>query len=477
MQQESGINQLNDCKRLLFAAPASGTGKTTITCGILQCLKNRGLKVAGFKCGPDYIDPMFHKQVIEIPSKNLDTFFLREGNIQKIFYRGAKDSDISIIEGVMGYYDGIGETGMEASSYELSKQLQIPTVLIVNGKGMSTSLLALLKGFKEYQEDSNIEGVIINRVSEKTYRKLVPQISKLGIKPLGYVPLQKNLEWGSRHLGLLLPEEIEHLKEQLECFAEELERTVDIEALLQLAKTAKPLSLARENGIVEIIDGEEPLRLGVARDEAFCFYYQDNLELLEQKGVQIHYFSPLTDQSLPPNLDGILLGGGYPENYARMLSENQSMKSAIKDQLEKGMPYLAECGGFLYLQESIQVADQNYPMCGILKGHAKNQGKLTRFGYLQLECINESQDLKACLHGIKGHEFHYYDSSENGTAMRAVKPDGRSFECMVITDHSVAGFPHLYYPSKPEFIDAFLECCRTFRERKQQKNGEIYDPK
>lgn len=461
--------------RVILAASGSGTGKTTITCGILQCLLNRGKKVVSFKCGPDYIDPMFHKQVLGIPSKNLDAFFINGNALQKVFRQGAKGLDISVIEGVMGYYDGIGASGMEASTYDLAVQLDTPVILIVNARGMSTSVLALIKGFLSFQKESLIKGVILNRVSEKTYRRLKPEIEKMGVKALGYVSTQKNMEWGSRHLGLLLPDEIGQLQAEIAAFSKEIEKTLDLEGLIELANSASPVIEEAVQNAAAHGERNETVRIGVARDEAFCFYYQDNLELLREKGAELVYFSPLSDQRLPDKLDGILFGGGYPENHAKQLSENVSMKESVKNRIQEGIPYLAECGGFLYLQDSIKVEEQVYPMCGVLKGHAKNQGKLTRFGYIQLvkddrneNCetsvmLSQTASLQEKLQGIKGHEFHYYDTDDNGEDMIAVKPDGRSFQCLSVTDHSVAGFPHLYYPSKPEFVEAFLDCCRAWR--------------
>lgn len=297
--------------RILLAAGASGSGKTLITCGLLQALVNRGLKTASFKCGPDYIDPMFHSRVIGAKSRNLDTFFTDSETTKYLFCENAVDCDISVMEGVMGFYDGVAGTTTKASAYDLASVTDTPVILIVNSRGMSVSLAAYVKGFMEYRKDSHIQGVIFNQMSPMLYPRMKELLEKeLNIKVLGYVPKMDDCVIESRHLGLVLPDEIPELKENLHRLAEVLEKTLDIDAILQLAESARELS-AKEPRIDFCL--KHPLRIGVADDEAFCFFYEDNFRLLRKMGAELVHFSPIRDKKLPAGLDGLLLYGGYPE--------------------------------------------------------------------------------------------------------------------------------------------------------------------
>ena len=448
--------------RIMLAAPASGSGKTLITCGLLQLLVNRGKKPAAFKCGPDYIDPMFHRKVIGTPSKNLDTFFTKENETRYLFGKEAEQADISVLEGVMGFYDGIGGITTGASSYELAKVTNTPVILVVNAKGMSLSVVPLIKGFMEYRKDSHIQGVILNQATKMTYLLLKEQIEQeLGIAVMGYVPKCPELIIESRHLGLVTPDEITGLQEKLQQLAELLEETLDVEKILQLADDAEELAWeAPKLPKLERKEGKNPLRIGIARDEAFCFCYQDNLELLQEMGAELVTFSPLHDETFPSHLDGMIFYGGYPELYAKQLSQNSSMKKQIKEAVLNGMPYLAECGGFMYLQEMMEdMEGEKYPMVGVIKGQAYSTEKLGRFGYITLTAKEEGQLLQIG-ESMKAHEFHYFDTTNNGTVYQAKKPCGnREWDCINGTENYAAGFPHLYYYSNPKFAFRFLQKC------------------
>lgn len=444
--------------RIMLAAPASGSGKTLITCGILQALKNRGIRLSSFKCGPDYIDPMFHGRIMGISSKNLDTFFTGEEMTRYLFCREAKKAEFSVIEGVMGYYDGLAGISTDASAYDVAVVTKTPVVLIVDCKGMSVSITALIKGFLEMKENSQIVGAILNRMSAGLYPRIKEQIEKeLSIKVLGYVPMVSEYVIESRHLGLVTPNEVEHLQEKLQGLAGILEETLDLDTLLSLG-TAAP-KLKRETPKLPTFSCEA--RIGVAMDEAFCFYYRDNLELLEDFGATLCYFSPIHDKELPENLDGLLFYGGYPELYAKALSDNKTMIASIRKNLDRGVPYLAECGGFMYLHQELEDMESNrYPMVGAIEGIAYRTKKLGRFGYITLEAEKE-QLLGEKGMICKGHEFHYFDSTNNGEDFRATKPLAkRNWQCIHATEKSVAGFPHLYYYSNPEMIVSFLEKCK-----------------
>lgn len=298
--------------RLLLGAPKSGSGKTMITCGLLTAFQLRDISCRSFKCGPDFIDPMFHKHVLGIEGGNLDTYFLEKERVRDQFMARALGADVSVIEGVMGYYDGVGGNTTQASSYEVACAIDAPVVLIIDCKGASLSLAAVAKGFLEYKADSHIAGVILNRTSKAMAERLKPEIEALGVKVYGYLPECEEGRLDSRHLGLVLPGEIGGLKEKLKQLAETMEATIDIQGLLELARSASPLltsdSFVEEN--VPIGEEQEQVSIGIAMDDAFCFYYQENLELLKSMGARLVPFSPCKDHKLPEGILGILLGGG-----------------------------------------------------------------------------------------------------------------------------------------------------------------------
>ena len=452
--------------RVMIAAPKSGSGKTTITCVILQTLKDMGKQVVSYKCGPDYIDPMFHQRVIGIPSKNLDTFFTGENDTRKLLLKNRTGEEIAVIEGVMGLYDGLGGVREEGSSYHLAKVTKTPIILVVDAKGMGRSVIPLIAGFLAYDTEHLIRGVILNRMSKSYYEIIKPLIeAELQIRVLGYLAERQQLQIQSRHLGLHLPGEIKEIQRQLEVAAEELQKSVSIETIIQIAASAETIEIEKITETTEKITSTElitkPL-IAVARDEAFCFYYEDNLLLLKEYGADIAYFSPLHDKELPEGSSGLLLGGGYPELYAKELEENTAMRKEIKAAVESGMPVVAECGGFLYLHTAIRDRDGHpYQMAGVLPAACQDTKKLVRFGYIELE-EKESNFLEVGTR-IKGHEFHYFDSEKNGEDCIAIKPvTGRTYPCVIEKENVWMGFPHLYYPSNPSFADHFVKKAEQY---------------
>jgi cobyrinic acid a,c-diamide synthase len=444
--------------RFLIGAPASGSGKTLITCGILQALVNRGMKVASFKCGPDYIDPMFHSRVIGTRSKNLDAYFVDENTLRYLFSRTASENDISVIEGVMGFYDGISVMSTEASSHDVSRKLEAPVVFLLNSKGASISNLATLKGFLEFREN-NIKGVIFNQMSQKVFDTIKPEVEKLGIKAIGFVPKVSHLVLESRHLGLVLPNEIDELKDKLNQLADVLEESLDIDMLIELANSAPDLDCTAPE--VKRID--RPVKIGLAQDDVFCFTYEDNVELMRRIGAEIVEFSPLNDDHIP-DVDAIVLSGGYPELHADRLCSNTSMMKDIRDKIAGGMPCLAECGGFMYLHERLEDHEgKMHEACGVIKGEVKNTGKLSRFGYITVT----SEDPDSILSGgpVKGHEFHYWDSDNCGESWKALKTNGKEYRCTHEEDGLVAGYPHLYFYSNPESLYLFLTKVRDYADK------------
>lgn len=475
--------------RILLAAGASGSGKTLITCGILQALVDRGIPTASFKCGPDFIDPMFHSRVIGTRSRNLDTFFTSPEVTRYLLGKNAGECRIAVMEGVMGYYDGVGGTTSRASAYDLASVTDTPVIFIVNSKGMSVSLAAYVKGFLEYKNDSRIKGVILNQMSPMLYPRMKALLEKeLGIAVLGYVPKVEDCVIESRHLGLVLPDEIPELQGRLKKLAGILEETLDIEKILALADSAPELdtgfqadrkSCAKETeaDVFDLCDqkilknkptGSETVsvRIGVAKDESFCFFYEDNFRLLKEMGAELVFFSPMHDDHLPENLDGLLLYGGYPELNGPVLEKNVSMRKEIAGKIARGMPCMAECGGFMYLHEEMEGMDGGiYRMAGVIPGRAFRTPRLSRFGYIllkQKKTVLGSDDLGM----IPAHEFHYFDSENCGGDFMAEKPESsRSWECIHGTETMLAGYPHLYYYGNPKVPEAFLRQCAVYKKR------------
>ena len=453
--------------RILLAAGSSGSGKTLITCGLLEALVERGLKTASFKCGPDYIDPMFHSRVIGTKSRNLDTFFTGSEVTKYLLTRNARDCEIAVMEGVMGFYDGVAGTTTTASAYDLAKVTDTPVILIVNSRGMSVSLAAYVKGFLEYKKDSHIKGVIFNQMSPMLYPRMKKLLEEeLGVAVLGYVPKVEDCVIESRHLGLVLPDEIPELKDRLHKLAGVLEETLDIDRILELAGEAPDLLDAKPESVTDF-RLSEPVRIGVAEDEAFCFFYADNFRLLGEMGAEIVPFSPLEDKQLPDDLDGLLLYGGYPELIGKKLEQNTTMKDMIREKLKAGMPCMAECGGFMYLHKEMEGMDGNfYQMAGVIPGKAYRTPKLSRFGYVTLTQKKPALGMED-FGEIPAHEFHYFDSENCGGDFHAAKPESkRGWDCIHGTDTMLAGFPHLYYYGNPEVPKAFLKKCLAYKKQR-----------
>ena len=452
-------------RRVMIAAPKSGSGKTTITCALLQALKTRGQQAVSYKCGPDYIDPMFHRKVIDIPSRNLDTFFTGEEETKRLFLKDRTEQDFAVLEGVMGLFDGLGGIREEGSSYHLAKVTKTPIVLVVDAKGMGRSVIPMIAGFLAYDTEKLIKGVILNRMSKSYYETLKPLLEKeLNISVAGYFPEYKNFQIASRHLGLLLPDELQDIQEQLHTAAEELEKTVSVAEIVRIAEGAQELQNC-DCKAESVISDSIPM-IAVARDEAFCFYYEDNLRLLQENGARLAFFSPLHDEGIPTDCDGLLIGGGYPELYAAELSGNTGMLAQIKEAAGKGMPIVAECGGFMYLQSALtDRTGKSYPWVGVLPSTSHDTGKLVRFGYIELE--EKQCSFLPPGEKIRGHEFHYFDSSDNGADCIATKPvTGKSYPCVVSGENYWMGFPHLYYPSNPAFAQAFVRKAAAYQNRK-----------
>lgn len=503
--------------RIVISAPKSGSGKTLVSVSMMKAFSLLGKKVSAFKCGPDYIDPMFHKKILKVPSKNLDLFFTDENATKDIFLSG-NIAEISVIEGVMGLYDGLGGTEESASTYALARALKSPVILVIDARGMARSVLAEIAGFLSMDTENLIRGVILNNISPSLFRILKPLIEKnLPVKALGFFPHQDEIKIESRYLGLKLPDEIKSIEENVEKAAEKLRKSADLEEILKIAESAPELEFSENldgmkgEGKTEIlanlanqankpiqstltnrqnlIDGTEKTdekkgtnrrdfsnpgnqqnfqkkaRIAVAKDEAFCFYYDDNLRLLEKFGAELVFFSPLRDVRLPENVSGLIFGGGYPEMFAEQLEKNEQMRNSVKNAVENGLPSLAECGGFIYLHKNL--VDRNkksFKMADVIDADTFWAGKLVRFGYVS---IREKNPLFLKKNPeIKGHEFHYFDSGKNGSDCEETKPvGGKMFEAGFTGENHWWGFAHLYYASNPEFAENFVEACRKWQEK------------
>lgn len=447
--------------RFMISAPGSGSGKTTIVCGLLRALMDKGLQVAAFKSGPDYIDPMFHSQVIGAKSRNLDLFMLGKETTKFLVAKNTHNIDLAVFEGAMGFYDGMGKT-TKASAYELASVCDVPVVLVVNGKGAALSVAATIKGFKDFRKDSHIVGAILNNVNPMSYLFYKDVIEKeTGVKLLGYYPVMKDCNFESRHLGLVTAEEIGDLQKIVDRLAQQAKKSIDLESLLWLAEKAVPLEYKN----IEIKQLGK-VRIAIAQDKAFCFYYQDALDLLTELGAELVPFSPLTDNYLPNDISGLILGGGYPELYAEQLSTNISMLQEIKSAVDSGMPCFAECGGFMYLLERYCENQKIYHWVGAVSGESVMTKKLNRFGYVNLTA---RKDNVLCFSGekINAHEFHYSESTNNGDSFIAEKASGRgNWECANTTDSLYAGYPHIHLWGNPNFARNFVQHCLDYSSNK-----------
>jgi cobyrinic acid a,c-diamide synthase len=443
----------------MIAAPNSGAGKTTVTLALLAAFDKRGLSPIAFKCGPDYIDPMFHREVLGLPSYNLDLFFTGEETLRGLFCHHAQGHGIAVIEGVMGYYDGISKT-VGGSSYDLARTTETPVILVVSARGASLSIAAMIKGFAGFRNPSLITGVILNDCSEKLFQMLKETLeAETGLRLLGYLPRLKECSLESRHLGLVTAAEIEGLKQKINRLGEQAEKSIDLDALMDIANSALPIDGMMPD-VTPVVRSRPHIAL--ACDNAFCFYYADNLELLERLGAELVPFSPLKGTALPEGTCGLYLGGGYPELYAEELSVNSVMLEAIRTSIGNGLPTLAECGGYLYLHQSLE--DPNgvsHPMVGILPGHGFRTSRLQRFGYTTLTA---SLDNVLCRAGaaIPAHEFHYWDTTRTDNCCTAQKPDGCAWPCLSASGTLFAGFPHLYFYGNPDFARGFVEAAAKY---------------
>ena len=430
--------------QFLVAAPCSGSGKTTLTCALLAALKRRGQDPCSFKSGPDYIDPMFHRAVLGVESHNLDLFFSAPETVRALYAQAAAGHGAAVCEGAMGFYDGLGGVSDTASAWHLADTLGLPVLLVVQPRGASLTLAAQINGLKQFRTPSHLAGILLNDCAPHLYALLAPMLEReTGLPVLGYLPRLPQAAVESRHLGLKTAGEIADIQEKIALLADRL--VMDWEKLAAVTERPCP-----EGGRLSPRGtASASVRIAVARDGAFCFTYAETLDALREAGAEPVFFSPVRDTALPEGVCGLYLPGGYPELYAQALSENKTMRASIREAVNAGLPTAAECGGFLYLGQSLEDTEgKSWPMVGVLPGAGVRAGRLVRFGYAVLTAKRDSMLFRAG-ENLPVHEFHHWDSTANGTAFTARKNEKMQWECGFANENFYAGFPHLYWAGTP----------------------------
>ncbi|MDW7684108.1 MAG: cobyrinate a,c-diamide synthase [Bacillota bacterium] len=458
-------------KRILIAGTNSGVGKTTLTAGLIYALRRRGYAPVPFKVGPDYIDPGFHAAAAGTPAGNLDSWMVPPDQVLETLHRRVPGGAIAIIEGVMGLYDGRRDMGEIGSSAHVAKITQTPVVLVASGAKMARSVAALIGGYVNFDRDVHFAGAVLNYVSgESHYRLLEGAITEhLDLPVFGYLPKEIKAQVPERHLGLLPAAETEGLEALLTQLADLVEEHLNVDAILSAAAAAPPLPRPAQTVFPP---QREPAacRIAVARDEAFHFYYPENLELLADYGADIVPFSPLHDEKLPKGTSGVLLGGGFPEMFARQLAANTSMHASLAGAVEEGMPVYAECGGYMYLARELEDFDGNtFPMAGVFPGRAVMQKRRRALGYVEVAGV-PGNFLLPQAESCRGHEFHWSHMAGQGkTPLFQMLPAGD--ETGEQFKNCAGSYIHLHFLSNPGVARRFVRACIHY----QQSGGTTDD--
>lgn len=441
--------------RLLIGGVSSGVGKTTFTLGLCRAFMRRGLRVSMFKCGPDYLDPTYHRAASKLPVHNLDSWLMPEEALQRTFARNA--ADISLIEGVMGLFDGASPTELTGSSAQIAQLLSAPIALVCDASGMARSVAALAHGFASFDANTRIGGLICNRVGSAGHLALLRQACT-EVPVLGGLIKSEALRFPERHLGLHTADQLE-LEPRLEAWADQVEAHCDVDALLALARSAAPVSVPDQAPAV----ARASCRIGIAYDEAFHFYYDENLRMLEEHGAELVRFSPLHDRELPA-LDGVYFGGGYPELYAAQLAENASMRESIRTFAQQGRPVYAECGGLMYLAQTIVTrAGEALAMVGLIDGTATMCERLQALGYVEVQTLSDSP-LGPAGTRFRGHQFRYSRWEGRETPSRYTMHIKRSGEALAEgygQRNLLASYVHAHWASNPRIAEAFVTACQA----------------
>lgn len=439
---------------LLVTAPASNSGKTTCSCALLELLRRQGLSPCAFKCGPDYIDPMFHRAVLGLPSHNLDLFLMGEETVKKQYARYSAGHTAVLVEGVMAHYDGVGGTD-RASAWHLAGTLSLPALLVLR-PGQEPLVPQILS-----RPDHHIRALLLCDYDPVEAGLAIATLEpETGLPVLGVLPHREDAAFPHRHLGLITADEQQDLAGRVALLADALEEHLDFDRFTALFTTDRPA--------VSLTPGPVPpakCTIAVARDEAFCFLYAEALDALREAGAELRFFSPLRDEELPV-CDGLYLPGGYPELHAKELSDNDALRRDIFRAVRGGLPTVAECGGFLYLgKELMDNEDQSHPMCGVFDGTGIRTDRPVRFGYAELTATYSGLLLDAG-QTVPVHSFHYWDSTENGSDLHAVKPgSGRTWETGFVSETLYAAFEHLHFAGTPECLRRFVAACVRQREK------------
>jgi cobyrinic acid a,c-diamide synthase len=446
-------------KAVVIAGAASGVGKTTIATGIIGALAQRGLAVQPFKTGPDYIDPSYHTVAAGMPSRNLDTWLLPRDAIVELFHRACADSDIAVVEGVMGLYDGHSASDEVGSTAELAKILGLPVVLVMDASGAARSTAAMALGYRDFDPNLNLAGVIFNGIgSESHYAMCREAVAAIGIKVLGYLPKRPDLTLPERHLGLVPAPENPLPRDFIDNLVAQIEKTIDLNGLLQLACKAAPPKVAPS--LFPRRHHESSVRIGIARDRAFSFYYQDNLDLLAAWGADLVPFSPLRDRALPSDIGGVYMGGGFPEMYAAELAQNRSMLTSIREAGRKGLTVYAECGGLMYLGRSLCDFDGvRHKLAGLLPVESSMKDAKLNLGYRTIRALSDNPVLQRG-EEVRGHEFHWSQiggESKGQPAYLILEQKRKEGFC---TGSVLASYVHLHFASRPGMAQRFISYCR-----------------
>jgi cobyrinic acid a,c-diamide synthase len=455
-------------KGFVVGAVSSGSGKTTISIGLMAALARRGYTVAPFKVGPDFIDPGHHRQILGVPSRNLDGWMLSQAYNRQLFARRASGGAVAVVEGVMGLYDGAAGDSEAGSTAEMAKWLDLPVLLVVDAGRMARSAAAVIRGFETFDPGLRFLGVVFNRVgSQRHFEHLQAALAGHVTTPcLGALPKDADLGIPERHLGLMTAEDHPLKASAVDHLVQMIENHLDVKSLAQRLELR--LSHAVQTTPSTVIASGSP-RIGVARDNAFCFYYPENLELLEESGARLVYFSPLADKSLPGELDGLYFGGGYPEVYAVDLAANAAMRSAVRALSRAGMPIYAECGGFMYLCGALSdIAGQLHPMCGIYPFDTLMLERRRALGYREV-VFSEGNILGEAGTKARGHEFHYSSLALQNpgcgveTCYRVIsRSDGQPELEGYRVGNTLGSYVHLHFGSNPDLARHWVEKCKRY---------------
>ncbi|UPW81684.1 cobyrinate a,c-diamide synthase [Lysinibacillus sp. Ag94] len=448
--------------RFVLAGTGSGVGKTTFTIGLMKALQEKGKIVQGFKCGPDYIDPTYHTAVTGRASRNIDSWMFSHEAVRDIVARASKDADVSIIEGVMGFYDGKSPLSNAGSAADISVVTESPVILIVNCASMARSVAAVVKGFQLLSDQPNIVGVIANQVGSVGHYEIAKAAieQECGIPVIGYLKREEGIDIPSRHLGLVPAIERGELDTFFDKLGALMAETIDLDQLLALTKAP----VLQESGQIFNEQPSQNICIAVAKDAAFNFYYKENLDLLRAKGAELQFFSPLANEPVPAEADGLYIGGGFPEEFAKILADNSVAKKSIREAVAKGLPTLAECGGFMYLTEAITNSNgDRYDMVGVIPGEVAMQAKLAALGYREI-FGTPNNFLIGSDEEAKGHEFHYskYSGSHNTPAYETKGRFGNKQEGYQ-AGNLVAGYTHFHFVSNPKLVDNWLTACKKVK--------------